>query len=94
MRGVTTIVTVVVLLAMYQLVAGAVIEPVGNSVNDAHDWQDVDGEGITNTTYDVVYKWVPLVVFAGMLMWAVAYYLRRERHVGARRGGGGGGRRF
>lgn len=86
MRGVVTIVLVMFTLAIVLLVGVAALEPVGEFAKDRDSIDTVNGSDKIDTTYDVVFKWMPLMLLAGFGVWGVAWYIRRERRP---RGGGG-----
>lgn len=82
MRGVVVVLIAVFTAALALFVAGATIAPVGDHVIEHADTSAIDGESTIQSLYDTVFIWVPLVLIGGMALWAVAWYLRRERFVG------------
>ena len=74
---------VVFSMVMYFMVGIPAIEGVGENVKqyDSID-ESFDGSGIIDRIYKAVFMWVPLVFVGGMGVWAVAWYLNRERFSG------------
>jgi ABC-type sulfate transport system permease subunit len=90
MRGaIVAIITIfVALIAMF--VAGASVEPLGEHVKqyDSIDDGSLEGTQVINDTYKVVFQWAPMILIFGISgVWAIAWYIRRERFRG--RGGFG-----
>jgi hypothetical protein len=85
MRGVAYFIGVIFVLGIVVLVGTATVEPVGEFAKDRDSIDSINGSDKIDTTYDVVFKWMPLMVMGGFGVWAGAWYLRRER----RPGGGG-----
>lgn len=87
MRGVVVYIVLIMTILLSLFVAVSVIEPVGEHVKgyDEIDEGPLDGTSVINTTYTVLFKWMPLIVLGGMLIWAVRWYLREERFVGGGR---------
>lgn len=81
MRAVVVLVVVLFSLAMVQLFASAAVEPVGEEVKD---WVPDKYDSTINSVYDAVFKWSILIFGGGMMVWALRWYIRRERFVGRR----------
>lgn len=81
MRAVIVLIIVIFSLAMVQLFASAAVEPVGEEVKE---WVPESYHSVINDVYDVVFKWSILIFGGGMMVWALRWYIRRERFVGRR----------
>ncbi len=85
MRGVAVFITGLLLLSIITLVAGVTLEPVLEEVaNDpAVESMGLDDDATKIT--DTILRWMPLMYIAYILVWATAWYFRRERMTGVRR---------
>lgn len=66
-------------IIIVMMVAGPALEPVVDVVEtneevQAHGWDEIPGE-----IHSVIMKWVPMIGIAGIILWAIRWYLRRER---------------
>lgn len=85
MRAVATVIMIALLMIAYFLVGIPAIEGIGEPVKE-YDSVDAefDGSGIIDNIYQSVFLWVPLIFLGGMMIWAVLWYLQRERFAGIR----------
>lgn len=79
MRGAVVVLVVVFTLGVALLVGVAALEPIGEFAKDRDSVDSINGSEKIDTTYDVVFKWMPLMFVSGFGIWGVAWYLRRER---------------
>lgn len=86
MRGVVVVLITIFVAATAIFVAGAAVEPLGEHIKgyDSIDEGPLSGTSVIDTTYDVVFVYAPMIIVFGMLIWAVAWYVRKERFVGGR----------
>ena len=84
MRGVVTVFVVVVALVAFVLFAPAAIEGVGENVKDHLPDTETGsmGEGVIDNLYTSIFVYIPLVMLFGFGVWAVTWYLRRQRTIG------------
>ncbi len=85
MRGVAVFITGLLLLSIITMIAGVTLEPVLEEVaNDpAVESMGLDDDATKIT--DTILRWMPLMYIAYILVWAAAWYFRRERMTGVRR---------
>lgn len=85
MRGIAAvIVTGFIALLLFGVFVPAVVEPIGEFVVNDPTVQEspVDASGMWNGLGNVLFVWAPLLVLSSSLVWAVRWYLNRERIVG------------
>lgn len=82
MRGVSVLLVVIFTLGVVMIVGVAALESVGEHAKQRESLDSINGTEKINTTYDVVFKWMPLLFIGGFGVWGVAWYLRRERRPG------------
>lgn len=85
MRGIgVMIITGFVSLLLFGVFAPAALEPIGQFVvsNPTVQASPIDAQGMWNGLRRVVFIWAPLFVLGSGVIWAVRYYLQRERLVG------------
>lgn len=88
MRGFVVITVTIVVLVVAQLVGSAAVVPLGEHIKSV-DGIDNEQDAVIDSVYDVVFKWMPLILGFGMIGgWGVAWYLRKERSTQQRPGGG------
>ena len=91
MRGVVVVIVTIFAAMGMVFVGGVAIEPVGelvtgdSSASDIDAAKEVGADGVVQTYREMILVGAPLVLIGGMLVWGVAYYMRRERFVGGRR---------
>lgn len=84
-KGVVIVLMTIFLMVGYFLVGVPAIEGVGESIKDQPKINSVmDGTGIIDSMYRALFQWIPLVFVGGMMVWAVAWYLRQESFTGRR----------
>jgi NADH:ubiquinone oxidoreductase subunit 5 (subunit L)/multisubunit Na+/H+ antiporter MnhA subunit len=91
MRGVVVAVVTLFLLVVLLFVGIVVLEPMATHVeqNHAGALSEVDGVSTIDSIQEVVLKWmVPFVIFGVPVVFATAYYWRREQRLNRSRGGG------
>lgn len=87
MRGVVVALVVIFSMAMVLFVAGASVEPLGEHIKgySSIDEGEMQGTSVINDVYDTVFIYSPLIMIFGIpVVWATAWYLRRERFIGGR----------
>jgi len=84
MRGVVVVLITIFVAATAIFVSGAAVEPLGEHIKgyDSIDDGELSGTSVINDVYNVVFKWAPMIIVFGMIGWAVAWYVRKERFVG------------
>lgn len=85
MRGIgVVIITGFISLLLFGVFAPAALEPIGQFVVSNEVVQDstIDAQGMWNGLRRVIFIWAPLFVLGSGVVWAVRYYLQRERLVG------------
>jgi len=85
MRGIgAVIITAFVALLLFGVFAPAALEPIGQFVVNNPTVQNsaIDAQGIWDGLRRVVFIWAPLFVLASSVVFAVRWYLNRERLVG------------
>ena len=82
MRGLIVALMFFFMLSMHLLVASAVVEPLGEEVQD--NWAGPEYDTAINRTFDTVFKWSALVWAGGGIFFAVRWYTGRERFSGGR----------
>lgn len=85
MRGIAVVVTVTFGIIIVMMVAGPVLEPVNDVVGDNDAVEKQGWDSIGDRTVSVIMRYVPMIAIAGVLVWALRWYLRRERLSGVRR---------
>jgi len=88
MRGIgVMIITAFTSLLLFGVFAPAALEPIGQFVvsNPTVQASAIDAQGMWNGLRRVVFIWAPLFVLGAGVVWAVRYYLQRERLVGRAR---------
>lgn len=87
MRGIATVIIVgFISILLFGVFAPAAIEPIGEFVVNDPTVQDsaIDADGFQQDLYSVLFVWAPLLVLASGVVFAVRWYLRRERITGRR----------
>lgn len=87
MRGIATVIMVgFISILLFGVFAPAAVEPIGEFVVDDPTVQDseIDAEGFQQNLYSVLFVWAPLLVLASGVVFAVRWYLKRERITGRR----------
>lgn len=85
MRGIgVVIITGFISLLLFGVFAPAALEPIGQFVVSNEVVQDstIDAQGMWDGLRRVIFIWAPLFVLGSGVVWAVRYYLQRERLVG------------
>lgn len=84
MRAIAVVFTTVFLAIIMFVVVGAAVEPLGESFKqfDEIDNGELEGTSVINSTYFILFVAGPMTLIAGIGVWAVAWYLRRERFTG------------
>lgn len=82
MRGVVVVVVVLFTLGIFQFIAAASVEPVGESLKP-----HIPGKyhSVIDSVYDVVFKWSTLIFGGGMMLYGLRWYIRKERFAGGGR---------
>lgn len=87
MRGIATVIMVgFISILLFGVFAPAAVEPIGEFVVDDPTVQDseIDADGFQQNLYSVLFVWAPLLVLASGVVFAVRWYLKRERITGRR----------
>jgi uncharacterized membrane protein YjgN (DUF898 family) len=87
MRGIATVIIVgFVSILLFGVFAPAAVEPIGEFVVNDPTVQDseIDAKGFQQNLYSVLFVWAPLLVLASGVVFAVRWYLKRERITGRR----------
>lgn len=85
MRGIgVMIITGFISLLLFGVFAPAALEPIGQFVvnNPTVQNSPIDAQGMWDGLRRVIFIWGPLFVLGAGVVWAVRYYLQRERLVG------------
>lgn len=85
MRGIAVvIVTVFTSAILFGVFAPAALEPIGQAVTsyDAVQNSVIDGKGLFNSLKQVILIWAPIITIGASIVFAIRYYLNRERFVG------------
>jgi len=88
MKGIgVMIITAFTSLLLFGVFAPAALEPIGHFVvsNPTVQASPIDAQGMWNGLRRVVFIWAPLFVLGAGVVWAVRFYLQRERLVGRAR---------
>jgi len=88
MRGIgVVIITAFTALLLFGVFAPAALEPIGQYVVNDPTVQasPIDAAGMWDGLRRVIFIWAPLFVLGAGVIWAVRYYLQRERLVGRAR---------
>lgn len=87
MRGIATVIMVgFISILLFGVFAPAAVEPIGDFVVNDPTVQDseIDADGFQQNLYSVLFVWAPLLVLASAVVFAVRWYLKRERITGRR----------
>jgi uncharacterized membrane protein YjgN (DUF898 family) len=87
MRGIATVIMVgFISILLFGVFAPAAVEPIGDFVVNDPTVQDseIDADGFQQNLYSVLFVWAPLLVLASGVVFAVRWYLKRERITGRR----------
>jgi uncharacterized membrane protein YjgN (DUF898 family) len=87
MRGIVTVIIVgFISILLFGVFAPAAVEPIGEFVVNDPTVQDseIDAKSFQQNLYSVLFVWAPLLVLASGVVFAVRWYLKRERITGRR----------
>lgn len=86
-RAVVVLIISVFIVLLGLMVGIAAIEPVADAVTqfDSIDNGPLEGTSVIDDVQTTVFEYMPLIVIAGLTLWAFRWYLRRERFVGRQR---------
>lgn len=85
MRGIAVvIVTIFTSALLFGVFAPAVLEPIGQAVTGFSAVQNspIDAADLFESLKQVILIWAPLLTIGGATVFAIRYYLNRERFVG------------
>lgn len=85
MRGIAAVIVTIFLSALlFGIFAPAILEPIGDFVTASTVVQNsrFDAAGLFNDLKQVILIWAPILTIGGSVVFAVRYYLNRERFVG------------
>lgn len=88
MRGIAMVlVTIFVSALLFGILAPSLLEPIGKAVTGYTTVQNspIDAAGLFDGLKNVILIWSPIIVIGGSVVFAVRYYLNRERFVARRR---------
>lgn len=78
MRGVVTFMAAQFLVVVWYVVAAFLFEPLID-LNRGVALAPIGGFSSVQTTRDILFLWAPMVFEASWFIWAVRYYLRKNR---------------
>jgi len=86
-RGVVVVIFTIFLALLGVMLGTAVLEPLGSAVGefDSIDDGSLNGSNVIDDVYGAVLTYMPLILIAGIILWAFRWYMRQERFVGGRR---------
>lgn len=87
MKGIATVIIVgFISILLFGVFAPAAVEPIGEFVVNDPTVQDseIDAKSFQQNLYSVLFVWAPLLVLASGVVFAVRWYLKRERITGRR----------
>lgn len=82
-RAVIVLIISVFVVLLGLMVGIAAIEPVAEEVK-SFDSVDSQDSSTIDDVQTAVFEYMPLIVIGGLSLWALRWYLRRERFVGRR----------
>jgi len=84
MRGIAgVLVTIFISALLFGILAPAVLEPIGEFVVNYPGiaGSKIDAAGLFDGLKNVILLWAPIITIGGSIIFAVRYYLNRERFV-------------
>jgi ABC-type sulfate transport system permease subunit len=84
MRAIAVVFTTVFLAVIMFVIAGAAIEPLGQEVKKVDEINEgpLDGDSVIDSTFTMLFVLGPMTLIAGIGIWAMAWYFRREQFQG------------
>lgn len=84
MRGIAVvIVTIFTSALVFGVFAPSILEPIGQVVTSFSSVKNspIDGAGLFNGLKQVILLWGPIIVIGSSIVFAIRYYLNREKFV-------------